>query len=294
MICRYLFYFTFVMLFINTTGIGQNLYIPLGTSPLTDGLFHRSEWTGADSVVIPISSNKSTKVYFKHDNTKLYVAFAGNLQSGGNYFPEVLVDSQHDRATTFASDDWWFHVSATDCEYQGQYGNYSNCSVVRPNWTALPNFVFGGPAVDTVELEISFSTLGITTNDTIGLSFLLNNFTAVQAYPLSSIETNPSTWSSATFASLTSLNNELSPVEELNLSPNPSKGTVQLKLKMNRNASCFLKLFDAQGRLLLEKQLASNALWVEELINIENKLPGIYFVDLQIDNYRLSRRLVVQ
>lgn len=252
--------------------IGQNTIVPSGTAVSVDGHFSVQEWSDAQQVNFPISAGYSTQVYFKHDANNLYVAFAGNLQTAGFYFPEIMIDANYSRSTSLEADDWWFHVSATDCEYQGAYGNYANCQVVRPNWTAAPNFQ-SGQVLDTVEIEIPLSTIMVNQHDTIGIAFLLNNFQVIKSYPDTANHLNPSTWIRAVLDISTALPKQEQLNESLALFPNPTRGQINFELKKGMNR---LLLYDLLGQELENRMILADAGSYQ--LNLDDYPPGIYFL----------------
>lgn len=228
------------------------LLIPYANTPTIDGLNAPGEWDAAGLVEIPILNNsKKVEVRFMHDSANLHIAFWGNLESSNVRFPEVLLDINYDKSASWHSDDWWFHVSATDCEFQGQYGNYVNCQVERPNWKAEKNFSPGLPKTDTVEIQIPFGTLGIDIQniDTIGIAFLVTNTASAWEYwPLTANRNVPSTWSNAIFNGNGAVKTSEPDTRNLVLVfPNPTTGVV------NVPAGSDVAVFDVAGRLMLKK-----------------------------------------
>lgn len=268
----------------------QSLKFPYSGKPNIDGVIDSAEWSAADSVSITISVNRKTVVYFMRDSSNLNFAFAGNLISGGNYFPEILINTHNDSASTFQTDDWWFHVSATDCEFKGGYGDYSNCQLVRPNWIAEPNFQ-AGQVTDTVEISIPDSTLGITSSDTIGISFLLNNFQNIQNYPANSNHLNPSTWAKATFSNtITGIDEKREPeAREFKVYPNPTKGPLKLEIQGSVGLSVSLQVLSLSGKLLESRSLNVSNGYLYEDLDLSSYEKGVYFlvIDSGIDkSYR--------
>ncbi len=223
--------------------------IPIGPVITVDGSLTSAEWTASDTVVI-MAPGGNVEVLYQHDFNALNLAFTGVMESGGTpRFPEVLIDTQNDRATGFQADDWWFHVSGTDCEYQGQYGNYDSCETVRPNWTAVPNFTASLPNVDTVEIRIPLSTLSINSNDTIGASFLMNNFMSWNHWPTMAARQNPSTWQPMYFSNSLRARGYESPFYEVY--PNPADDFVCVE---GVKAAHTISLYSVLGKKVLESE----------------------------------------
>ena len=271
----------------------QNLSIPYSEKARIDGKFELSEWSDADSIEIEINSGVKSKVFFMHDSSRIYFAFVNNLSSGGNYFPELVFDTELDSASSFQSDDWWFHVSATDCEYQGQYGNYANCSMSRPNWTAMPNF--GGRTVDTVEIEIPMDSIDLGVSDTFGLGFILNNFRRFQYYPTSLHHFNPRTFLPASFASA-----QLSTLQEVSYGlnwkvyPSPSKGLVHLLVEGQENVELDLSVTNLVGQIVFQRKDFRPTRGQAIQLQLEGVSPGIYFVSLRKEQQVESKKIIIQ
>jgi len=231
----------------------QNMIeFPYGSTPVIDGDFSNTEWQDADTLTIQFSGNTVT-VYYMHDSVNMHIAYVNNLQSVSR-MPEVMFDVNNSKSGVWEADDWWFHVSATDCEYQGQHGNYDSCMAVRPNWTAEPNMASGPPSppyVDTIEVQIPFATIGydINSGDTIGLSFEVTNlFSAWNHWPTSATLNDPSSWGSAVFSGPTST--QTPNADEDNgylLFPNPAQEELRIILpEPIENGN--LVIFDLTGR----------------------------------------------
>jgi hypothetical protein len=97
-------------------------------------------------------------------------------------------------------DDWWFHVSATDCEARGTYFVWDDCSVVQSDWQGVPNFASGPDPVplDTFEIEIPFDKIGIILGDTIGIGFDVEYVpTEYGFWPEGMTMESPATWGTA-------------------------------------------------------------------------------------------------
>lgn len=171
-------------------------------SIVIDGVLSEQSWKAADEVLIT-NANDTIRVKVLHHPTYLYFAFSGKLESANALFPEILIDADNQRSTSWQSNDWWFHVSATDCESKGAYGVYNNCLAVQSDWRGVPNFVMGAPYTDTVEIAIPWSKLAYTpkAGDSINISVLVTNTANIfRHWPATAIRTNPSSWGTLTFA----------------------------------------------------------------------------------------------
>lgn len=179
----------------------QNITIQKSSNINADGIIETSEWASADSVLIEISGSTPVTVKYKHDGTNLLFAFI-NLPGGMNTgFPEINIDVKNDKTENWSSDDYWFHVSATDCFAIGKPSDYANCKTVQPNWLAAPNFENGKPFPKAVEIQIPFSTLNFALDNkgkAIGICFdVSNTATYWEHWPAKATYKKPASWATA-------------------------------------------------------------------------------------------------
>ncbi len=184
----------------------QHIVFPLDTNPVSiDGTLQHAEWQHAHKAVIPVNTSDSVSVLYKHDNTAMYFAFTGKLESANALFPEILTDAANVGGTSWGNGQWWLHVSATDCEHNGAYGVYNDCKLIQPGWEAGPNFTVGAPVTDTVEIKIPFAKVGFNTAtmDTMRIAFVATNTANIfMLFPTSANRQQPVTWAKATFSKI--------------------------------------------------------------------------------------------
>lgn len=179
------------------------LEIPLGSAPVIDGAFDPSEWSDATTVTFNAHAEAiDVRVHLVHDGEQLYIAFEyPKYPDGELIIPEVLIDPDNGKTVHWADDDWWFHVSAQNCDAQGEYDNYGRCGLARPHWLGRPNFAPGNASVplDAIEIRIPLSMAGITSGVPFGLSLIVNAWPSdTRGYWTegASIE-SPATWGEA-------------------------------------------------------------------------------------------------
>lgn|GEM_PF-1450393 len=135
--------------------------ITLGSAVTVDGQVSDGEWTDAAPFSIQPAEDWSADVGIKHDGDSLVFVFASFQPPSvppAIVFPEVLIDVGNDKPETLGPDDWWFHVSATDCAAAGEVDNYDGCVPEAEGWEA--NNFAAGP-IDLVEIRIELATLGL-------------------------------------------------------------------------------------------------------------------------------------
>jgi len=259
-----------VFMILVSHGHAQTLEIPMNSRFVgVEGIVD-DDYDEGGLVEIPSATSDTIKVHYTRRRDGLCFGFVSTL-SAGPHFPEILIDPNYDRSDTIAPDDWWFHVSATDCDYQGEVLNYTNCNTVRPTFRGVPNWPQGpGPGPDTVEVLIHYSTLGIDTNssDTFGIAFdVTNTFSRYDFWPAGANINNPSTWGSFVLnrATTTSIakhrNNEIIK-------------TYQLKggLSVMAQSDCHLRILSIDGRIISDHEMHSNE---QQIIHAET---GIYYL----------------
>ncbi|MGB0177722.1 MAG: T9SS type A sorting domain-containing protein [Owenweeksia sp.] len=280
---------SFLLGLILSAPVYSQLKVPMSNAINVDGKVDATEWSASDTATLTTASGKNVDVIYQYDPLYFNVAFLGNLESNGFRFPEILIDANNDRSLTWMPDDWWFHVSATDCEYQGQYGNYDSCQVVRPNWKGVPNFSPGPPGTDTVEIRIPFSTIQVDPlNDTISLSFLVTNtFSIWEHWPSAATRQDPSTWQQMCFSS-PSISTPEATISKLTIYPSPAADHLVVSC-----GSPFAETYilDLSGKIIpVDFQKIDN----ERIrLDVGDIAPGYYIVRVHSEEGVLSQKLVI-
>ena len=272
---------------------GQNPVWIFEGGPITiDGVISPNEWQGATNIPFVQSNGDTTYILIQHDEQSLSIVFYGNLESGQSVFPEVLLDVNHSRSSAWQSDDWWFHVSATDCDYQGAYGNYDSCSFTRPDWEAVPNFVPGSSITDIVEMKIPFSKINYNyaAGDTIGLAFVLTNtFSVVNTWPPLADRMKPSTWTDAVLFAQLNVPEEMN--QQLDLYPVPSTGDINI-LSSQIVGPVRIRVLALDGRELINTKLNLRA--GESNLFPTNLAPGNYLFLLESEKDIFRRQIKIE
>lgn len=168
-------------------------------APEIDGLLGE-EWKDALSVVISGSPAWDVTVYCKYDEDYIYFAFK-NLISPNEVKvnPDVLINTNLNNSkwekTTF-----WFHSSYSNCDGNGEYYTWENCSKNHPDWKANTFPYLNGN--NNIEYKISWSKLHIAPNPdlNIGIAFKISDVQEKNLYwPESAIISNPATWGTFKF-----------------------------------------------------------------------------------------------
>jgi len=177
--------------FADSTGAGEPVCVGENTIPFGGAVV-------VDGYMIQPQEGWSVPVGIKHDAEAITIAFA-QLQPPGPppfaVFPELLIDVGNEKLEALGPDDWWFHVSATDCAAAGRYDDYDGCVLEARTWEA--NNFPSGELIDAVEIRIPLQTLGIDQRQPveIGIALRLSDTQGYAAHwPLTADPATPSTW----------------------------------------------------------------------------------------------------
>jgi hypothetical protein len=256
----------------------QVLVFPYDTSTVNvDGVISPAEWQYAAMARIPANGTDTVTVFFKHDTNGMFFAFIGKLESANALFPEVLVDPQHLRTNTWVPGQWWFHVSATDCENDGAYGVYTNCLLTQPGWTGAPNMATGMPYTDTIEISIPFNKVGynILTADTVGIAMMVTNTATIyKMYPGTADRNVPATWAQAVFSSVqASVKDGLASRVNVHIAPNPATD----RLAVTCEKGFTYEIYELAGKLV-RKGLGNAG---KTTVNVSDLAPSVYMLRLR-------------
>jgi hypothetical protein len=234
----------------------ETIKIPCGKEVVMDGHINGEEWSDANSISLSImAGTNEVVVLMKHDGEHLNFAFLGNLESSQIRFPEILIDANHSRSTAWESDDWWFHVSATDCESKGKHSDYSTCKETKPEWIGIPNMSGGSTVVDTIEIQIPLSYIGVSIEkDTkIGIAFdVTNTWDSWEFWPNDADMDSPATWATAELDTCpTTSVGMMADDSRLKIYPNPNFGAFEIKVEQDHNwNNPELSIMDINGKVV--------------------------------------------
>lgn len=269
-------------------GMGEE--IPCVFTPTIDGIEQPGEWSSANFVPFMIGQN-TTMIGMMHDETHLYFLFRGYLESQIQ-FPEIYIDANNSKDSTWQSDDWWFHVSATDCDNMGAPDVYTNCQEVQTDWLGVNNIQPGAPVVDTVEIAIPFSKIGFdpTSGNPMGLAFGLNNvINMVNTYPQGANMHIPASWLTVTVLPCFAATDDLTQAD-FTVFPNPTNGELTLQFKTPVNAQ-ELRVYSFNGTLVATLTLSES---LKQTITLPEKLQaGTYMLEIQSDHLTQHRSVVL-
>jgi len=266
----------------------QNVITPWWGSIFAEGNFTPGEWDQAPRVDVQTASGNTCQVAVAVDSWGVFFGFMGHLESDF-VFPEVLLDTEHDRSAVWNADDQWFHVSATGCHHAGAYGVYDDCSPLPEDWSGHPNFSPGAPSTDSVEIAIPWWYLGIEpmAGDTIGLGLVLTNTASSwNLWPAGASRQDPSTWGHLVFPVATAMReNDLDALVQL--WPNPTVEPAFLAWKGDDPAD--VRLIDALGQLVWSQSVKGNTQIALPFTDLPS---GPYTVSISANGARIHRALI--
>lgn len=282
----------------------EYVYLKQGESVILDGIISSYEWSDADSIEIEAPDSEPIKVYFKYDeDSNFLAAFVLNNIAVNQYkIPEILFDTYNDKSISWQNDDWWFHISAQDCEANGIYDVYNDCSIVQSDWYGVPNFGFGyAPPIDFIELQIPFDKLDIAIGDTIGFAFNFWISDDLRLYwPESALIGDPSTWANVIIhdPSIGICNNNIVSNLEINISPNPFNQSTTIKYENPQADMVTLSIRNLFGKevktLICDFQNPGkySVVW-DGTSNSDSMVPdGLYYCIFQIGNRLQSKKIL--
>jgi L-ascorbate metabolism protein UlaG (beta-lactamase superfamily) len=179
------------------------LEIPLGSAPVIDGTFDPLEWLDATTIAFTANAGAiDVRVHLVHDGEELYAAFEyPKYPDGELIMPEILIDADNEKEEDWEDDDWWFHVSAQNCDARGEYDNYGRCGLTRPAWLGRPNFAPGSASapLDAIEIRIPLGMVGIASGEPFGLALTVDAWPSETRgyWPDDASIESPATWGEA-------------------------------------------------------------------------------------------------
>lgn len=85
--------------------------------------------------------------------------------------------------------------------------------------------------------------------------------------------------------------NKIASLETFHLYPNPSQGAFQFELAFKENVVGLLEIKDVLGKTVLQQRIEGQEM--QEWIQLENKVAGIYFLSLNIDGQILTKKIKI-
>jgi hypothetical protein len=257
----------------------QFITFPNGSAPLIDGVMSLLEWSDAAHIEIKVNANETVKVFYKTHADTLYFSFVGRLESGNFRFPEICLDTRNDKSFFWEGDDWWFHVSATDCDYNGAPAVYTDCALDQDDWLAMPNIVHGLPIVDSIEIAIPFSKVNLASKDTFGIAFnVTNTFSTWNFWPEEAQLQQPATWATACFSQTTSSGIPFfSEDTGIQIYPNPCDGQFTISSALGFSD---VILYDGLGKLITAVHHQDKVNQISLEVNSLNLQKGTYMISV--------------
>ena len=171
-----------------------------GKTPKIDGIDSPGEWSDAGTTHIIVRAGWKVTVRYKHDGANLFFGFrdVADPEKLLSRVPEVVFDMLNDRKTTWNEDDWWFHVSARDCQSQGRFNDYKTCLLEAAGWEA--NNQRGMEKPEIFEIRIPYTYIGLKRGRETRFGIAINvtdTKTTWNFWPQNAVLANPSSWGEA-------------------------------------------------------------------------------------------------
>jgi hypothetical protein len=80
----------------------------------------------------------------------------------------------------------------------------------------------------------------------------------------------------------------------ISISPNPSGGTFQLKIEQNNSEVLKVKAYDIRGAQVYSRQFEANGNSFSIEINLGNPAAGLYLLEIEMGNQRVTRRIWIR
>lgn len=216
--------------------------------------------------------------------------------------------------------DYRFSVIITEDEVRGTGGAYDQANYYSNsqdlidihglNWRDLPDPV---PAEDMVYNEVGRAIIGGFEGIPMSIGDDLNNGDAVSyqidyLIPAELDENNLNIVVIAIDAltgevlngkqkelfKTSSINEWPESLLAFNIQPNPAKDFANIQLQLNEASEVQVDLLDLFGRKLSSSKYGSLIGEKSINLNLENTVPGMYFVNILIDNQSVTRKLIVE
>ncbi len=245
---------------------GDTIRVLSGSEPVVDGVLSPGEWSDAESVQLP---DPGFRVYFKHSETDLYIAFAdpyGYCRSSGIY-----VDKQNDKDALPQADDLWLHGSAAQFEWEGN-GTSTWQQTTPQGWEYSSN--------TANEYRISLSKLGIVNADgrTIGLLFSFLDWSVGQGeitWPGGGFQNcgTPAAWATAVIVpGTTAIEQAKKPEMRVDIFPNPANDSMAIRIPNGTDAA--VEIMNMDGSLNRSIDFVSP----QSSIDVHDLSRGMYFL----------------
>jgi hypothetical protein len=85
--------------------------------------------------------------------------------------------------------------------------------------------------------------------------------------------------------------NQIAALETFNLYPNPNQGIFQLEVAFKEHVEGFLEIKDVLGKTILQERIEGQK--IQESIQLEDQVTGIYFLSLNIGGEVMTRKMEV-
>ena len=76
--------------------------------------------------------------------------------------------------------------------------------------------------------------------------------------------------------------------------PNPANNNIHISLLIESNSSIYLNMYNLLGDYVARNQYENSTAFNKRLINVSNLDPGIYIVEIEVNQYRYMHKIVIK
>ncbi len=252
---------------------GDTIVIPYGSASTIDGEISTGEWDDASTLqVVAISGT----VYFKHNNTHLFIAFSdpiGYYSSTGIY-----LDKNHDGGSTPQTDDVWIHGSANAFEFTGDGSTWN--MVAPTDWNYVSN--------TANEYSISLSKLGIAPGNYVimGILFSFLDWSTTHneiTWPSGGFPncSNPDSWATLIIPGNTGIDEKSN--SNIHITPNPASSNIFIESDEKIQKIIFI---DNSGKTVSIQEFPGKT------VALPNTPDGLYFLKIYTENGVIVKKIL--
>jgi hypothetical protein len=158
----------------------------------------------AATLRVPIRPGWSAEFLCFHSDRELICAIAHLRRGQEERYPELLIDSQDRKTSSWQPGQWWLHSSYNLCEGNGEFDVYvrngtPQCTKTKAGWRANHFPLSGDSAVMTI--HVSLAKIGLVPGQQFGLAVVVTDTRSEwRVWPTGASRESPATWGTADLA----------------------------------------------------------------------------------------------
>jgi hypothetical protein len=76
--------------------------------------------------------------------------------------------------------------------------------------------------------------------------------------------------------------------------PNPANDNIHISLLIESNSSIYLNMYNLLGECVARNQYENATTFNKSMLNVSNLKAGIYTVEIEVNQYRYTHKIVVE